>query len=81
MSLVRVQFGEFGNERRPASKSRRVFSLTGGVVESARLGRRGGRFALSRLRRRIGGSGSDSAGRGSLPWKRSDARIAVNRRA
>ena len=34
---------------RPASKSRRVFSLTDRVAESARVGRRGGRFARSRL--------------------------------
>jgi hypothetical protein len=34
---------------RPASKSRRVFSLTGGVAESARVERRGGPFARSRL--------------------------------
>ena len=49
MSLVRVQFGEFENERRPASESRRAFSLTDGVAESACVERRGGRFARSRL--------------------------------
>jgi hypothetical protein len=34
---------------RPASKSRRAFSLTRSVGESARVGRRGGRSARSRL--------------------------------
>jgi hypothetical protein len=42
---------------RPASKSRRAFSLTGGVGQEACVGSRGGRFALSRLRGRIGGAG------------------------
>jgi hypothetical protein len=41
----------------PASKSRRAFSLTGGVAESARVGRRGGPFALSPLGRRFGVAG------------------------
>jgi site-specific DNA recombinase len=48
---------EFGNERRPASKSRRAFSLTDGVAESARVGRRGGGSALSPLGRRFGVAG------------------------
>jgi hypothetical protein len=57
MDSVIARNGAFGASppsSRPASKSRRAFSLTEGVGESARVGRRGGRFALSRLRGRIG---------------------------
>jgi len=52
---------------RPASKSRRVFSLTARPGRPAALASRGGRSALSALRRRFGGAGRTAPGQAPFP--------------
>jgi hypothetical protein len=77
MSLVRVQFGEF--------KAR--LEVEAGLFVDWRRGPGGPRgaswrgFGALAFGAAVRSSGPDSAGRATLPRKRSDARIAVNGRA